>query len=84
MQQGFLLVMSTIIALCAVMAGLGFIFNILLGPVKETQAALKTEVRELQKGQVRLEKGQALLKTELQKDFQNLESKLNLLLKDKK
>ena len=57
---------ATIIALCAFMASLGFIFNLLLAPLKAEQKNLKN--------------GQAFLKTELK----NLESKLDLILKDKK
>ncbi len=48
MLQGFLLVMSAIIAIFAFVGGLGFIFNLLLAPVK-------ADVKELQKGQARLE-----------------------------
>ncbi len=72
----------TIIALCALITvlwtAMGFIVNMLLAPVKAEQKDLKKELKN----------GQALLKLELQKDFQNglarLERKIDLLLKAKK
>ena len=72
MLQGFLLVMSTIIAIFAFVGGLGFIFNLLLDPVK-------ADVKDLQIGQARLEKGQ----TRLEKGQARLEDKLDFLLKEK-
>ena len=48
MLQGFLLVMSAIIALCAVVTVIGFIVNMIVEPVK-------ADVKDLQKGQARLE-----------------------------
>ena len=85
---------GTIIAICSFLGLLvaiivpliTFAVNMLLGPVKAEQ-------KQLQNGQSRLEKGQAVLKTELQKEFQtgqavktelkNLKDMINLLLKDK-
>ena len=79
MLQGFLLVMSTIIAIFAFVGGLGFIFNLLLDPVKEKQVSFESELKELQIGQARLEKGQ----TRLEKGQARLEDKLDFLLKEK-
>lgn len=41
------IILSTVIALIAVMTGLGFIFNILLNPLKENQARLEAKVDQL-------------------------------------
>ena len=52
------IILSTVIALIAVMTGLGFIFNILLNPLKENQARLEAKLDELyplKKNQARLE-----------------------------
>ncbi len=88
----------TIIAVFAFVGGLGFVFNLLLDPVKAKQTDLeKGQIRletEFQKGQTRLEakqtdleKGQTRLEakqTDLEKGQTRLESKIDLLLKEKK
>ena len=63
---------ATIIAVFAFLGGLALVFDWRLETVRETQATLKTEVKDLKKGQTRLEKGQT-----------RLEDKLDLLLKEK-
>ena len=40
-------ILMTVIALMAVLSGLGLIFNILIGPVKTDVAELKVDVAEL-------------------------------------
>ena len=45
---------STIIAICALVTALGFIFNMLLGPLKEKQIHFEADLKELQKGQALL------------------------------
>ena len=52
----FYLVISTIIAVCAVLAGLGLIFNILLDPIKNNQDRFDAELKEIKAGQVKLDR----------------------------
>ena len=46
---------QTIIALCALVTALGFIFNMLLTPLKAKQTIFEAELKEVQKGLIRLE-----------------------------
>ncbi len=71
---------ASILAVCALLGGWGIMVD---WRIDSRLAPVKAEQKELKSGQARLERGQALLKTELQKDFQNLENKLDLLLKEK-
>ncbi len=65
MQQGLLLVMSAIIALCALLGGIGLIIDWRLETVKETQATIKIDLKDVKNRLTRLEdKIDLLLKTE--------------------
>ena len=52
------IILTTVIALIAVMTGLGFIFNILLTPVKENQNDLKNSQDDLKNSQDDLKNNQ--------------------------
>ena len=67
----------TIIALCAVVASLGFILNMLIAPLKAKLAAFEAELKEVKQNQVRFE---AELK-EVKQNQISIEAKLDLLLK---
>ena len=43
------IVLTTVIAVCAFLTVLGVIFNWLLGPLKEGQAELKADIKDLKK-----------------------------------
>ena len=47
---------TAIIAFCSVFAGLGFVFKLLINPVKEDIHSLKQEVSSLKEGQKELNK----------------------------
>ena len=75
--QAILVLCSVVIALCALLTGLGFIFNMLLAPVKEKQVvfeaklgSFETELKEVKQNQARFEKR-----------LGSIEAKLDLLLK---
>ena len=59
---------QTITALCAVLASLGFIFNLLLRPVKNSLQDLKQSQTELKQSQTELKQNQTELK-QSQKDL---------------
>ena len=67
------IILTTVIALIAVLTGLGFIFRILLEPVYNRLSNLET-------GQANLDAGQA----NLNKRMDTLESKLDKLLNQRK
>ena len=48
------LVLTSVISFCSVFAGLGFVFKILLQPVKENQARMEKELKELKESQKEL------------------------------
>ena len=56
------LVLSTVIALIALLTGIGFIINILLSPVRENQSLLKENQDELKQNQNRLRESQNQLR----------------------
>lgn len=45
------LLLTALIAFCATFTALGFIFNILLNPVKETLANFEVRIKHLEEGQ---------------------------------
>ena len=70
------ILLTGIIALCAVLSSLGFIFKILLSPVKEDVADLRIGQKALESGQKALESDISDLKT----GQKELNSKLDQLL----
>ena len=61
-------VATFIIAFCSLFAGLGFVFNLLLGPITASQEQLKAN-------QVRIEKELGEFKTEVNNKFKEINSK---------
>jgi len=75
--------LMTTVALMALMTGLGFIFNLLLLPIKKDISSLEGGQSKLEKGQVNLEKRQVNLEKgqlNLEKRLSMVESKLDQLL----
>ena len=56
-------ILMTVIALMAVLSGLGLIFNILIGPVKTDVAELKVDVAELKVDVAELKADVAIIKS---------------------
>ena len=50
----FMPLFSAILAFCAFMGSLGFIFNLLLSPVKEIQAKIEQRIDKLETGQMEI------------------------------
>ena len=67
---------QAVIAFVAILTGLGFVFNLLLAPVKKDIANLETRMTNLEDGQAKLETGQV----KLEKRMDNIEVKLDTLL----
>ena len=70
---------ATVTALCAVLAGIGLILNMVIAPLKQKQALFESELKEVKQNQGRLEKGQARLEGKLDKLYE-----LFLKINDKK
>ena len=70
----FVPLFTAILTFFAVLTGLGYLFNLLLRPLKENQDQLK-------KNQDQLKKNQDQLKRELTENISRLESKIDNLLK---
>ena len=75
-MEAFIPLFQAVIAFVAVLTGLGFVFNLLLVPVKKDIAKLEEGQAKLEAGQAKLEAGQFKLESGLFK----LESKLDQLL----
>ena len=54
--------LTAVIAFVAVLTGLGFVFNILLNPVKENQAKMENELIFLKENQAKIEKDISVIK----------------------
>lgn len=67
---------TALIAFCAFLIGLGFVFNLLLSPVKRDISTLEEGQAKLEAGQAKLEAGQVRLEAGLAK----LESKMDQIL----
>ena len=48
-MTGFLILTGTIVAVIALLTGVGIVFNLLLNPLKENQARIETELKEFKK-----------------------------------
>ena len=67
------LVLTSVISFCSVFAGLGFVFKILLQPVRENQASMQKELKEF-KTEVKE------FKTEVNGELKELNIKLDKIL----
>ena len=89
---------QAVIAFVAVMTGLGFVFSLILAPVKESQAQLKESQADLKKshaelkeshvelkeGHARLERRLDSLETDTKSQFREVNAKLDSLLAQSK
>ena len=66
-------VLTAIIAVMAVLTGLGFIFNMLLNPLKESHVQIKKDFEKMRREVSEVHK-------EMREDFKVLDSKINQLL----
>ena len=66
-------VATFVIAFCSLLAGLGFIFNLLLGPITASQEQLKAN-------QERIERDLNQFKTEVNSELKEVNAKLDKLL----
>ena len=69
--------MTAVITFCAVFTALGLMFNILLGSVKSNLVRLEKDI-------IRVETEVKSVKTELNSRMDRIETKLDLLLSDKR
>ena len=72
-------ILTTIIAVMAALTGMGFVFNILLKPLKENQARIEKRIDKLE---ARMDQFEARL-DQLEARMGRLESKLDQLLAQK-
>ena len=79
-MEGLHLIISTVIALCALLAGLGLIFNALLDPVKQNQERFEGELKDIKAGQIKLENGQVKLEARMEARIDKLEDKIDKLI----
>ena len=77
---------QAVIAFVAVLTGLGFVFNLLLVPLKENQGRLEKNQGRLEKSQARLEESQGRLEKNqgrLESDIQEVKMGIKRLLTEK-
>ena len=72
---------TAIITFCAVFTALGFMFNVLLNPVKTNLVRLESEIKSVE---TELKAEIKSVKTELNSRMDRIETKLDLLLSDKR